>query len=117
MASAAAPSPGAYGEHPGLLPAVLVPPAGAEAEAGRAGRSTRDWIVDGTCFVLAILIGVVLSAEDAARDDLPSWFLVVDGVAGLVACLALWAVGAGPSGSRSCCSRSRRSRRRRAAPG
>ncbi len=54
-------------------------------------RSTRDWIVDVLCILLALGIGLVgyftMLAEEPA---LPDWVLAADVVAGLVACGALW---------------------------
>ncbi|MER5332860.1 histidine kinase [Micromonospora sp. NPDC002717] len=84
MTSAAVP------DHPWLLPGSL---AGA---AGRSRRTTRDWLVDSLCFLLA-LGWVLLVTADAARPDpqfatpLPQrWMVPVDALLGLVCCVLLW---------------------------
>jgi signal transduction histidine kinase len=71
-------------EHPRLLPGVLVP----DPDRDPRRRSTRDWIVDVACFVIAIVGGFLVFAEsmDRMSDDLQFFDLV----GGLLACLALW---------------------------
>jgi signal transduction histidine kinase len=74
-------------EHPSLLPAVLL----GDSETGvRPGRSTRDWLVDATAFVLALLGGAVLFAITVDHDSPPDGVIVADFAAGLVACCGLW---------------------------
>jgi hypothetical protein len=43
-------------EHPRLLPAVLVP----DPDVRGHRRSTRDWIVDAACFVIAVVGGFLV---------------------------------------------------------
>ena len=71
-------------EHPRLLPGVLVP----DPDRDPRRRSTRDWIVDVFCFVIAVVAGFLLFAEAAGRmsDELQFFDLV----GGAIACLALW---------------------------
>jgi signal transduction histidine kinase len=71
-------------EHPRLLPGVLVP----DPDRDPRRRSTRDWIVDFACFLIALVAGFLLFAEAADRmsDDLQFFDLV----GGAVASLALW---------------------------
>jgi signal transduction histidine kinase len=71
-------------EHPRLLPGVLVP----DPDRDRTRRSTRDWIVDLACFVVALVGGFLVFAEgvDRMSDDLQFFDLV----GGAVASLALW---------------------------
>jgi signal transduction histidine kinase len=71
-------------EHPRLLPGVLVP----DPDADRASRSTRDWIVDVFCFLIAVVGGFLVFAEgvDRMSDELQFFDLV----GGAIASLALW---------------------------
>jgi signal transduction histidine kinase len=71
-------------EHPWLLPGVLVP----DPDGDRRRRSARDWIVDVSCFLIAIVFGFLVFAEGMERmsDDLQFFDLV----GGAVASLALW---------------------------
>ncbi|MDT0530423.1 histidine kinase [Micromonospora sp. DSM 115977] len=89
MTSAAVP------EHPWLLPGALsVDPA---ARVGRGPRrTTRDWVVDGLCFLLS-LGWVLLATADAASADpefatpLPQrWMVPADALLGLACCALIW---------------------------
>ncbi|MFI5485596.1 sensor histidine kinase [Micromonospora echinaurantiaca] len=77
-------------DHPWLLPGALT-----EA-AGHPRRTTRDWIIDSLCFLIA-LVWVLLSAADAASPEPsyalntgPWWLEEVDAVCGLAAAAGLW---------------------------
>jgi signal transduction histidine kinase len=71
-------------EHPRLLPGVLVP----DPDRDPTRRSTRDWIVDFACFVVALAGGFLVFAEavDRMSDELQFYDLV----GGALACTALW---------------------------
>ena len=71
-------------EHPRLLPAVLVP----DPDRDPRRRTTRDWIVDLACFLVAVVGGFLVFAEAADRmsDELQFYDLI----GGALACLALW---------------------------
>jgi signal transduction histidine kinase len=71
-------------EHPRLLPGVLVP----DPDRDPRRRSTRDWIVDFACFLIAVVGGFLLFAEAADRmsEDLQFFDLV----GGAIASIALW---------------------------
>jgi signal transduction histidine kinase len=74
-------------DQPSLLAATL----SGDSVSGRVHRSTGDWIVDASCFLLAAGVGalaflVVLASGPSA----PRWLLIVDLVSGGLACLALW---------------------------
>jgi signal transduction histidine kinase len=71
-------------EHPRLLPGVLVP----DPERDPRKRSTRDWLVDLACFLVAVVGGFLVFAEgvDRMSDSLQFYDLVGGGVASL----ALW---------------------------
>jgi signal transduction histidine kinase len=74
-------------DYPRLLPGVLVP------DHGRPGRTTRDWVVDVLCFLLAVFIGLVVYGTTHDRADspaFPDWFIALDLLSGAVACIALW---------------------------
>ncbi|MCX4386438.1 histidine kinase [Micromonospora peucetia] len=84
MTSAAVP------DHPWLLPGAL-----AEA-TGRTRRTTRDWLVDGLCFLIALGFAL-LAFEDAtssapqfALNTGPAWLEEFDFACGLAAAAALW---------------------------
>jgi signal transduction histidine kinase len=73
-----------------LLPAVL----GADhADRGQPGgvhlpRSLRDWVVDLIMFGFALALGAAGAWQDAKHAT--TWLIVVDVVAGLAVCGALW---------------------------
>jgi signal transduction histidine kinase len=75
-------------EHPGLLPAVLVPHPDADPDATRLRRSTRDWIVDITAFLGALALGA--ASFFAEGSDAPGALVFMDLVFGLIACCLLW---------------------------
>jgi signal transduction histidine kinase len=71
-------------EHPRLLPGVLVP----DPERDPRQRSTRDWLVDFACFLVAVVGGFLVFAEgvDRMSDSLQFYDLV----GGALASLSLW---------------------------
>ncbi len=71
-------------EHPRLLPGVLVP----DPDRDPSRRSTRDWIVDFACFLIAVVGGFLVFAEAADRmsDELQFYDLL----GGAFASFALW---------------------------
>jgi signal transduction histidine kinase len=77
-------------DHPRLLPAVLVPHPGEDPDAARLRRSTRDWIVDVTAFVLALAVGALFLFGEAEQGDVSDGLLFADLVLGVLACCALW---------------------------
>ena len=83
-AAAALRFPGMELDHPRLLPAVLVP----DPDRDPRRRTTRDWIVDFACFVIALIGGFLVFAEEMSRmsDELQFYDLV----AGTLASLSLW---------------------------
>ena len=91
MTTATRPAPHGI-DHPSLVPAVLLrePPDGPDDGPG-VRRSGRDWAVDVTAFVLAVLVGLGILAEAANRPvPPPDALLQADLVAGLLCCAALW---------------------------
>ncbi|MFJ5772928.1 histidine kinase [Streptomyces sp. NPDC093094] len=63
---------------------------GAVRPGRRPRRTARDWLVDFSCFLLAVGIGLL--AADALPDekDLPGAVAVLDQVLGALACAAVW---------------------------
>ncbi|NEC48065.1 sensor histidine kinase [Actinospica acidiphila] len=64
-----------------------------DPDAGRSGRrprrTARDWVVDFSCFLLAVLIGL-LGADTLENSDLPRALSVADQVLGALSCAAVW---------------------------
>ncbi len=71
-------------EHPRLLPGVLVP----DPERDPRKRSTRDWVVDLACFLIAVVGGFLVFAE--AMDRMSDELQFYDLVGGALASLAIW---------------------------
>ncbi|MGW1557209.1 sensor histidine kinase [Streptomyces sp. NPDC002144] len=68
----------------------LDPDAGRRGRSGRPRRTARDWVVDFTCFLLAVAIG--LAAADTLSHDqhTPHSLAVLDQLLGALACGAVW---------------------------
>ncbi|MFJ7769723.1 response regulator transcription factor [Streptomyces sp. NPDC097107] len=85
-------TPPAFGRRRWVLPATLVEDLYPEYRrpGGRPRRSARDWIVDFTCFLLAVVIGLL--AADTLQDepDLSLAMEVADQLVGALACAAVW---------------------------
>ncbi|MEG8280589.1 histidine kinase [Streptomyces sp. AHA2] len=61
------------------------------ARAGRRPRRTaRDWVVDFSCFLLAVLLGVTAMEALADNPNVPHGLAVADQVIGALACAAVW---------------------------
>jgi signal transduction histidine kinase len=71
-------------DHPRLLPAMLVP------EHAGSKRTTRDWIVDVMCIVVAAGIGLAVFADAQSQHTYADWFTMLDLLLGTGACLSLW---------------------------
>ncbi|MFF4587522.1 histidine kinase [Streptomyces sp. NPDC001388] len=74
-----------------LLPSALAAGLDPDTErSGRPRRTARDWAVDFTCFLLAVVTGLV--AADGLGDDpgLPHVVAVADQFLGALACAAVW---------------------------
>ncbi|WP_107121987.1 sensor histidine kinase [Streptomyces sp. DSM 15324] len=77
---------------PWLLPSALVAELDPDAErSGRPPRRTaRDWVVDFTCFLLAVVVGVLAAQSLGSEEDMPRALLVTDQLLGVLSCAALW---------------------------
>ncbi|WP_244204397.1 sensor histidine kinase [Streptomyces africanus] len=61
------------------------------ARAGRRPRRTaRDWVVDFSCFLLAVLVGALSADALSHNRHVPEGLAVVDQLIGALACAAVW---------------------------
>jgi signal transduction histidine kinase len=61
------------------------------ARSGRLPRRTaRDWVVDFSCFGLAVLVGLLGAEELNDNHDIPHALAVADQVLGALSCAAIW---------------------------
>jgi signal transduction histidine kinase len=86
------PDPPAFPERRWLLPSAVIHEFDPDtARPGRRPRRTaRDWIVDFSCFLLAVLVGII--GADAVTDNpnVSHEFAVLDQWLGALACAAVW---------------------------
>lgn len=79
---------------PSLVPAHLLAEADQawDRDPERGPRRTvRDWAVDVTCFLLAVLTGLIVVSDGTGQTvATPSPLMAVDVAVGSLACLALW---------------------------
>jgi signal transduction histidine kinase len=78
-------------DHPGFVPGELLPPEDPSGR-GPAKRTARDWTVDVSAFVLAVLLGLAFlgSSLDESSRDVSAAEVTVDVVLGGIGCLLLW---------------------------
>ncbi|MFI2433012.1 sensor histidine kinase [Streptomyces sp. NPDC018693] len=73
------------------LPSALVhDPGPDEGRPRRPKRTVRDWIVDFSCFLLAVVTGIAAADTVANDPDLPHAVAVLDQLIGALACAAIW---------------------------
>lgn len=73
-----------------LLPSALVKELDPDpGRSGRPRRTARDWLVDFSCFLLAVFIGL-LAADTLRDEDLPHGYAAFDQVLGALSCAAVW---------------------------
>jgi signal transduction histidine kinase len=72
-------------EYQSLLPSVLL----GDVDGERPHRSTRDWLVDVTAFLLALSLGAGLFIDSLRFDPAPA-LVALDVVCGIVGVTALW---------------------------
>jgi signal transduction histidine kinase len=78
-------------ELPTFLPGDLAADATALDDEGRRPRTARDWIVDLSCFALAVAIGATnVRTNQQSADPASAALRNLDITVGLLACLALW---------------------------
>ena len=77
-----------------LFPSALIheldPDAGRFGPSGRPRRTVRDWIVDFTCFLLAVAIGLAAANTLSHDPHTPHSLAVLDQLFGVLACGAVW---------------------------
>ncbi|WP_037681400.1 histidine kinase [Streptomyces griseus] len=84
-------SPPAFAGRRWLFPSAVVHEFDPDAaRGGRPRRTARDWIVDFSCFFLAV--GIALAGAETVHDepDLPRAMAVFDQALGALACAAVW---------------------------
>ncbi|MFJ3193192.1 sensor histidine kinase [Streptomyces griseoviridis] len=88
----AAPAPQTYRERRWLFPSALLHELDPDSvpEGRRPRRTARDWVVDFSAFLLAVLVGLA-SAQSLSHADLPAGVATADQVTGALACAAVWA--------------------------
>ncbi|MFF3942898.1 histidine kinase [Streptomyces phaeofaciens] len=81
-----------FARHRWMLPSAVVAELDPDAERpGRPPRRTaRDWVVDFTCFLLAIVIGLAVAESLTDNRDLPEVVVAADQLLGALACAAVW---------------------------
>ncbi|MEU4034959.1 sensor histidine kinase [Streptomyces collinus] len=60
------------------------------APDGRPRRTARDWAVDVSCFLLALVIGLAAARSLPDERGLPPFVVLLDLVLGALSCAALW---------------------------
>ncbi|WP_427918962.1 sensor histidine kinase [Streptomyces sp. cg40] len=83
--------PPAFAGRRWLLPSAVADELDPDVERpGRPRRTARDWVVDTSCFLLAVLIG--LAAAQTLNNDTstPHPLAVVDQLIGVLACFTVW---------------------------
>lgn len=84
------PVPQAFAGRRWLLPSALIKEFDSEvARSGRPRRTARDWVVDFSCFLLAVFIGL-LAADTMRKEDLPVGYVAFDQLVGALSCAAVW---------------------------
>ncbi|MGW0953531.1 sensor histidine kinase [Streptomyces sp. NPDC001212] len=75
-----------------LFPSALVHELDPDARTPgrRAGRTVRDWVVDFSCFLLAVVLGLVAAHSLPDDPGLSHLLAVLDQTLGALACAAVW---------------------------
>ncbi|MFE9022670.1 sensor histidine kinase [Streptomyces sp. NPDC007808] len=84
------PVPQAFAGRRWLLPSALIKEFDPDAApTGRPRRTARDWVVDFSCFLAAVVIGL-LGADTLQKEDLPAGYAAFDQLLGALSCAAVW---------------------------
>ena len=83
-----------------LFPSALIHELdpGARASGRRPRRTARDWVVDVSCFLLAVALGLAAAESLPHEAGLPHSVAVLDRTLGGLACLAVWLRRRWPAG-------------------
>ncbi|MET8770337.1 histidine kinase [Streptomyces sp. NPDC004658] len=75
-----------------LLPSALVHELdpGAGTPGRRPRRTARDWVVDISCFLLAVVLGLASARSLSEERGLPHSLAVLDQTLGVLSCGAVW---------------------------
>ncbi|MDN3021835.1 histidine kinase [Streptomyces sp. S.PB5] len=75
-----------------LLPSAVLKELDPDAEhpGRRPRRTARDWLVDFSCFAVAVFIGLVGADAVTSNPNVPDGLARLDQLIGAVACAAVW---------------------------
>ncbi|MEV3856900.1 histidine kinase [Streptomyces sp. NPDC050095] len=75
-----------------LLPSAVADELDLDSEGrpGRRRRTARDWIVDFSCFLIAVCVGMVAADQLDQNEHISHDVAVLDQLIGVLACAALW---------------------------
>ncbi|GAA2348966.1 histidine kinase [Streptomyces kunmingensis] len=75
-----------------LLPSAVMDEMDLDADGhpGRRRRTVRDWIVDFSCFLIAVFCGLIFAEQVWDDPNTPHALAGVDQLLGALACAALW---------------------------
>jgi signal transduction histidine kinase len=75
-----------------LFPSALVYELDPDARAAgrRPRRTARDWVVDLSCFLLAVVVGLAAAQSVPEEPGLPHSLAVLDQALGALSCAAVW---------------------------
>ncbi|MFE5814440.1 sensor histidine kinase [Streptomyces sp. NPDC056479] len=83
-------TPQAFAGRRWLLPSALIKEFDLDPDrSGRPRRTARDWVVDFSCFLVAVIIGL-LAADTITKENLPEAYAAFDQVLGALSCAAVW---------------------------
>jgi signal transduction histidine kinase len=87
-----APVPRAYEGPRWLLPSAVLKDLDPDTEhpGRRPRRTARDWLVDFSCFAVAVVVGVVGADAATSNPNVSEGLAAFDQVIGAVACGAVW---------------------------
>ncbi|MFZ3597859.1 histidine kinase [Streptomyces sp. BH104] len=75
-----------------LLPSAVADELDLDPEGrpGRRRRTARDWIVDFSCFGIAVFLGLIFAEQVWDDPNTPPALAVIDQVLGALACAGIW---------------------------
>lgn len=84
------PGGGPLAKNPWTLPSAVAREFDPSRKGGRTRRTARDWITDFSCFLAAVLIGVIGADAVSGNPHVSPGFAEFDQVLGAAACAAVW---------------------------